>query len=188
VIAGAKLRRPVLVGWSLGGFVIGAYLRKHGGSDIAGINLVDAVTKLSPDLFTEESGVFARTTMSHDLAERTQATADFLSVCFHQPPSETETRRMLVINGMTSRAVDEGILKTKTADFEPYFRAYAGPILSIHGAHDRLVRIAMSERIQSMDAKNRSLLFPDSGHSPFYDEPVRYGKELAAFVTAADKS
>jgi non-heme chloroperoxidase len=188
VIAGAKLRRPVLVGWSLGGFVIGAYLRKYGGSDIAGINLVDAVTKLSPDLFTEESGVFARTTMSHDLAERTQATADFLSVCFHQPPSATEMRRMLVINGMTSRAVNEGILRTKTADFEPFFRAYAGPILSIHGAHDRLVRIAMSERIQSMDAKNHLSLFSDSGHSPFYDEPVRYGKELATFVTAADKS
>jgi non-heme chloroperoxidase len=185
VIAGAKLRRPVLVGWSLGGFVIGAYLRKYGGSGIAGINLVDAVTKLSPDLLTEESGVFARTTMSHDLAERTQATADFLSVCFHQPPSETEMRRMLVINGMTSRAVNEGILKTKTADFEPFFKAYAGPILSIHGAHDRLVRIAMSERIKSMDAKNRLSLFSDSGHSPFYDEPVRYGKELATFVTAA---
>ena len=42
VIAAAKLRRPVLVGWSLGGFVAGAYLRKHGGSRIAGINLVDA--------------------------------------------------------------------------------------------------------------------------------------------------
>ena len=95
MIAAAKLWRPVLVGWSLGGFVIGAYLGKYGGTDIAGINLVDAVTKLSPDLLTEESGVFARTTMSHDLAERTQATADFLSVCFHQPPSATEMRRML---------------------------------------------------------------------------------------------
>src|SRR5690606_6070626 len=106
VIDGARLRRPVLVGWSLGGFVAGAYLRKYGGSKIAGINLVDAVTKLSPDLLTEEAATFTDTTTSHDLATRTAATADFLAACFHRPPSEVEMRRMLVVNGMTARAVN----------------------------------------------------------------------------------
>lgn len=187
VIAGAKLRRPVLVGWSLGGFVAGAYLRKYGGSRIAGINLVDAVTKLSPDLLTETAGTFTRTTTSHDLAERTTATAEFLAACFHQPPTDIELHRMLIINGMTARVVNEGFVKTATSDLEPVFRGFNGPILLTHGIHDRLVRIAMSERIKAIHADSRLSIYANSGHSPFYEEPGRFGQELAAFVTAANK-
>lgn len=188
VIDGAGLRRPVLVGWSLGGFVAGAYLRKYGGARIAGINLVAAVTKLSSDLLTEEAATFTDTTTSHDLATRTAATADFLAACFHRQPPEAEMRRMLVINGMTAREVNEGFIKTKTTDLEPVFQAYTGPILLTHGAHDRLVRTAMSERIKSIHANSRLSLYSDTGHSPFYEEPARYGQELASFVTVANNS
>ncbi|WP_407181124.1 alpha/beta fold hydrolase [Bradyrhizobium sp. STM 3562] len=187
VIASAKLRRPVLVGWSLGGYVAGAYLRKHGGSQIAGINLVDAVTKLSPDLLTPLAGTFTGTTTSHDLAERAAATADFLAACFHKPPTGNDLQRMLVINGMTARVVNEGFVKTATSDLEPVFRDYAGPVLLTHGVHDRLVRLAMSERIKALHQGSRLSVYGDSGHSPFYEEPARFGQELAAFVIAATK-
>ena len=89
---------------------------------------------------------------------------------------------------MTARAVTEGFVRTETPDLEPVFKAYAGPILLTHGIHDRLVRVTMSERIKAIHANSRLSLFTDSGHSPFYEEPVRYGQELAAFVTAANKS
>ena len=187
VISAAKLRRPVLVGWSLGGFVAGAYLRSYGDAQIAGINLVDAVTKLSPDLLTPLAGAFTRTTTSHDLAERAAATADFLAACFHQPPTGIELGRSLVINGMTARAVNEGFVKTATSDLEPVFLKYAGPILLTHGAHDRLVRLAMSERIKSLHPGSRLSVYENSGHSPFYEESPRFGQELAAFVKAATK-
>ncbi|GGA77634.1 alpha/beta hydrolase [Brucella endophytica] len=187
VIKAAKLRKPVLVGWSLGGYVAGAYLRKYGGAEIAGVNLVDAVTKLSPDLLTEEAGVFTRTATSHDLAERTVATADFLAACFHQQPTAEEMRRMLVINGMTARAANEGFVKTGTTDLEPVFKDYAGPVLLTHGVHDRLVRTTMSERIKAVHSNSQLSLFDKSGHSPFYEEPERYNKELAEFVKAANK-
>lgn len=184
VIAKAGLRRPVLVGWSLGGFVAGAYLRKHGDSKVAGINLVDAVTKLSPDLLTPLSAAYARSTTSRDLAERTAATAEFLAACFHQLPTGPDLQRMLVVNGMTARAVGEGFVRTETTDLEPVFRDYAGPILLTHGKHDRLVRVAMSERIEALHGNARLSIYADSGHSPFYEEPARFGRELAAFVTA----
>jgi len=188
VIATTKLRRPILVGWSLGGYVAGAYLRKHGGSGIAGVNLVDAVTKLSPDLFTPLTNDFSRTTTSHEFSERVAATADFLAACFHQPPTGTEFQRMLVVNGMTPRAAYEGFLQTTTTDLEPVFAAYGGPILLTQGAHDRLVRRAMAERIRSLKPGSRLSVFAESGHSPFYEEPRRFGRELAAFVATANKA
>jgi len=185
MITAAKLRRPVLIGWSLGGFVAGGYLKAHGGAQIAGLNLVDAVTKLSPELLTPLAGTFARTTTSHDLAERTAETAKFLAACFHQVPTDVELQRMLVVNGMTARAVGEGFVKTATPDLEPVFQAYAGPILLTHGRHDRLVRVAMSERIKALHPGSRLSVYAQSGHSPFYEEPARFNRELAAFVTEA---
>ncbi|WP_377805786.1 alpha/beta hydrolase [Azospirillum sp. A29] len=187
VIAGTGLRRPVLVGWSLGGYVVGAYLRAYGGAAVAGINLVDAVTKLSRDLLTPLAGTFARSTSSHDLAERTAATTDFLSACFYQPPTGIDLQRMLVVNGMTARAVNEGFTGTQTTDLEPAFQAFTGPILLTHGVHDRLVRVEMSERIKALHPRSHLSLYPDSGHSPFYEEPARYGRELSAFVTTIVK-
>lgn len=187
VIGAAKLRRPVLVGWSLGGYVAGAYVRRYGGGAIAGVNLVDAVTRLSPDLLTRESVGFTATTTSPDLAIRSAATADFLAACFHRAPTKAEMQRMLVVNGMTARAVNEGFVQTKTTDLEPVFQAYAGPVLLTHGVHDRLVRLAMSERIKAIHPGARLSLFSQSGHSPFFEEPARYDKELAAFVKAANR-
>ncbi|MFB9948960.1 alpha/beta fold hydrolase [Rhizobium puerariae] len=46
----------------------------------------------------------------------------------------------------------------------------------------------MSERIKAIHSNSRLSLFSESGHSPFFDEPARYGQELAAFVTAANNS
>ena len=185
VMAATKLRRPVLVGWSLGGWVAGGYLRKYGGAGIAGVNLVDAVTKLAPGLLTPLAGDFAQTGTSHELAARTAATAEFLLACFHQPPTGIDLQNMLVINGMTARAANEGFIKTAVNDLEPVFAAYKGPILTSHGTHDRLVSLVMSERIKALRPGNRLSVYANSGHSPFYEEPARFGRELAAFVAAA---
>ena len=94
---------------------------------------------------------------------------------------------MLVINGMAARAVNEGFVKTATSDLEPVFRDYTGPVLLTHGVHDRLVRVDMSERIKAFHWDSRLSLYADSGHSPFYEEPIRFGRELAAFVTRVNQ-
>ncbi|SDP90732.1 alpha/beta hydrolase [Phyllobacterium sp. OV277] len=186
VIDGAKLHRPVLVGWSLGGYVAGAYLNRYGGSHIAGINLVDAVVKLSPDLLTPLAGQFSETATSRDLAVRSKATAEFLASCFNIQPTPEEFDRMLVINGMTARAVNEGFIQTSLTDLLPVFQTYSGPILLTHGVHDRLVRVATSERVRDLHADSKLQLYENSGHSPFFEEPERYGRDLKAFVLSAN--
>ena len=49
MIDGAKLKQPVLVGWSYGGRIIAEYLMEYGDKSIAGINFVAAFTRVVPE-------------------------------------------------------------------------------------------------------------------------------------------
>ena len=73
---------------------------------------------------------------------------------------------MLVVNGMTPRAAYEGFFED--LDHRPRTR-----LLSLwrsdpatQGAHDRLVRQAMAERVRSLKPGSRLSVFAESGHSP----------------------
>lgn len=45
----------------------------------------------------------------------------------------------------------------------------------------------MSERIKALRPDSRLSRYEQSGHSPFYEEPARFNRELADFVTVANK-
>jgi non-heme chloroperoxidase len=54
-------------------------LAKYGAGGVAGVNLVNAVTRLSPDLLTPLAKEFAGRLVAPDLSERTNAIAEFLN-------------------------------------------------------------------------------------------------------------
>ena len=181
VIVTAGLRRPTLVGWSLGGFAIGHYLARHGHANIAGVNLVNAVTKLSPELLSDTAKAYAASLAAPDLASRTEAIEGFLDACFATRPSEKAMRRMLVFNGMVPRAVQQGIVKMRSDGLDEAFAA-TERLLVTYGAKDKLTTPEMSRRVASLTPSARLTIFDTSGHSPFYEEPDRYNAELAAFA------
>ena len=131
---------------------------------------------------------YTKLTTSPDLATRTAATADFLLSCFHVPPTGVELARMMVVNGMTPPAVNAGVLEPGSPDLDPAFQAFSGPILLTHGEHDALVRPEMSRHVISLQSKAQLSMYANSGHLPFYEEPARFCKELAAFALLANKS
>lgn len=186
VIRAAGLRRPVLVGWSLGGYVTGAYLRKYSCIKVAGVNFVAAATKIAPELVTEDMGALAAGCISHNLAERTAAVAGFLARCFHRPPADDDFRLMLVYNGMAARAAAEGFMTSSVLDLEPDLAAIDVPILLTHGEQDGIVRLAMSERVVRLNTRNRLSIFEGCGHAPFYEDSPRFNRELAAFVRSVN--
>ena len=99
VIEAAKLKRPVLVGWSYGVHVIADYLRIHDGAHLAGLNCVDGVTKSDPSFFGD--GLKVQPLMfSEDLATNIAATRKFLHNCFEKQPSQDDFETMLAFNMM----------------------------------------------------------------------------------------
>src|SRR6266851_1271943 len=56
------------------------------------------------------------------------------------------------------------------------------PLLVTYGAKDLLLQPTMSTRMQALNQEAQISLYPESAHAPFYDEPDRFSRELAAFI------
>ncbi|WGF88889.1 alpha/beta fold hydrolase [Marinivivus vitaminiproducens] len=183
VIEAAGVARPVVAGWSLGGFVIGEYLAKRGGDGLAGVNLINAVVGFEPSLF-RPTNIFGPLMASEDFATRVQATRDFLAACFAVPPPREEFERMLVFNGMVPREVQIalGRFESESETLARGYRSLQAPVLVTFGQADRLVGVPMVDRTRALVPQAEASWYEGIGHTPFYENAERYNRELAAFA------
>jgi non-heme chloroperoxidase len=117
------------------------------------VNLVGAVTKLSPELLGQAALAQRELLSSPDLATRTEAYATFLADCFAVPPPEADFRRMLVFNGMVPREVQQAV-PTLDSDGLDEVWAKVPRILVSWGDEERHTRFEMSHRV--IDLSRRS--------------------------------
>lgn len=183
VIEAAGLRRPTLVGWSLGALVTGHYLTRFGHGHLAGVNLVGAVTQLAFELLGPSALAHAEPLASPDLATRSDAIASFLASCFSTLPPEGDFRRMLVFNGMMPREVQQGVVRIGHEGLDAAWAAVPR-LLATWGDEDQHVRREMSSRILKMNPDARLSVYRGAAHAPFYECPERFNRELAAFAAA----
>jgi non-heme chloroperoxidase len=59
------------------------------------------------------------------------------------------------------------------------------PVLVTHGHSDKVVLPAMGEHILTTCPTARGSWYPETGHAPFLEEPVRFNRELAEFARHA---
>ena len=186
VIDAAKLKRPVLVGWSYGGRVIGDYLAIHGAAGLAGLNYVDAVSKSDPSFFGE--GLKVQPLMfSEDLATNIAATRIFLHNCFEKQPSQEDFETMLAFNMMVPPKVRAN-MGGRTLSMDETLKALNLPVLVTHGAADKLILVAMAKHTAATIPGAKLSLYDGVGHAPFWEDTARFNAELAAFVRAANKT
>ncbi len=186
VIDVAKLKRPVLVGWSYGGRVIADYLRIQGAARLAGLNYVDAVSKSDPSFFGD--GLKVQPLMlSDDLATNIAATRIFLRNCFETQPSQDDFETMLAFNMMVPPKVRAN-MGGRTLSMDDTLKALKLPVLVTQGAADRLVLPAASKHTAATIPGAKLSVYDGVGHAPFWEDTARFNAELAAFVRAANKT
>jgi non-heme chloroperoxidase len=188
VIADRRLRRPLAVGWSMGGRVLRQYLMVHGDARLGGINFVSS--QVIEDASTRGPGAPAAMPEKPTLAEEIAATIAFVGACYAREPPEAEFRRVLAYNMRVPASVRRAIggWSTAIAPTVEALRKVRVPVLVTHGREDRVVLPAAVDMICTAIPHARVSWFEGCGHSPFSEDSVRFNDELLAFVRACQTS
>ncbi len=186
VIAALQLDRPILVGWSYGGYIIGDYLRAHGANALAGIVFVGAAAlsanpprHIGPDFIAT-----VRMTMDPDPAVMLDGLRRAVDLTTHRPASIPERERALAAMGLAYPKARVWMMM-RTLDFGPDFAALTCPVLIAQGSHDRIVLPEMAEYIAAQVPSATVSRYTDCGHAPHLEASERFNAELERFARAA---
>jgi pimeloyl-ACP methyl ester carboxylesterase len=185
VMAAAGLKRPTLVAWSYGGRVVADYVRFHGQNGIAAINYVDAITKSDRALWGPALKYTAEMA-SNDLATNVRASRRFVHACFAGRPAGEEMDTTLAYT-MAVPAKVRALVMARTRDEGDILAQLRVPVLVTHGTMDRIVLAVAGTYTAAHIPGARLSLYDGVGHSPFFEDPTRFNRELAAFVSAANQ-
>jgi pimeloyl-ACP methyl ester carboxylesterase len=188
IIGQLDLDRPVLVGWSYGGFIICDYLRAHGQEGIAAVDFVGGAVKLGEAAFGTLIGPgfldhFAGLT-AEDLPTNIQAVRGLVKgwPATPYPADEVET---LLCSSMTVPARIRANLAARGIDGDDVLRALRVPLLVTQGRADTVVLPAMAEHVLATCPVAEASWYQGIGHTPFLEEPKRFNRELADLTRRA---
>lgn len=186
VIEQTGLIRPVLVGWSYGGRVMGDYLATHGHGAIGGMDWVGATSSAVDPTRFGRGGRFngPNGSGSADPATAIRNTVAFLRECFELQPDASDFETMLAFNMLVPRHVRLA-LNGRPLAVEPQLRALDIPVLVTHGELDKAVDVSMGRYTASVVPNARLSVYPVIGHSPFWEAAPRFNRELAELAKSA---
>jgi non-heme chloroperoxidase len=188
IIERLGLDRPVLVGWSYGGFIICDYLRAHGPDRVAAIDFVAGAVTLSEAAFGTLIGPgfldhFADAT-SDDLPTSIWGMRALVRAFPAKPfpPDEVET---LLCSAMTVPARVRASLVAREIDGDDVLRALQVPLLVTQGRSDTVVLPAMAEHVLATCPTAEASWYDGVGHTPHLEAPERFNRELAELTRRA---
>ncbi|MEM7439686.1 MAG: alpha/beta hydrolase [Pseudomonadota bacterium] len=190
IIAELGLTAATLVGWSMGGWVVGDYIRHHGDAALAGFALVGssvASGKALPAAALEERqsdpAIAAAGMFSGTLVDNLTDTAAFLRACFHQQPDPQDFEQMMGFNMLCP--LHARAMRRRNDDFTADYARTTKPALVIRGKHERLSLPQMHAQILQTLPRAQAFEYENSGHAPFWEEAARFNTDLANFVREA---
>jgi pimeloyl-ACP methyl ester carboxylesterase len=179
------LARPVLVGWSYGGYVICDYLRAYGEAAIGGINFVAGAVSLNQEAFGTLLGPGFLTHVPgatvEDLPTNIATIRSFVRACTAQPIPQEEFEAALCWNMVVPPKVRLALV-ARDLNNDDVLRGLTIPALISQGRSDTAVLPAMGEHILGTCANATASWYEAIGHMPFLEAPDRFNRELAEFA------
>jgi non-heme chloroperoxidase len=177
------LKRPVLVGWSMGCGEELKYVEQFGDQDLAGLVLVDGFVwdKLDPQLFVMLSGW-----MNQLQQDRKKQADGFVRSMYKKPQPEEYLRR--VMDASMSVPDDTAIALVydmiAVQDFSPAFAKITVPVLYAYQPYSQKSADLLKTKLGD---KVRLERFDDAGHALFVDDTEKFNGMLAEFVEKVGK-
>jgi pimeloyl-ACP methyl ester carboxylesterase len=185
-IEALALDRPVLLGWSMGAFVVFDYIRQFGTSGLRGLIVVDeAASDFKWDGFPH--GFIDLPTLHSLMADIQDDKLAFLRhlvpEMFHEAPLADDLEWMvgecdrLPIGALSAILFDQSV-----QDYRDVLPAIDLPTLVCWGAHDALLPVSGASHLSEQIPEVRVEIFQDSGHCPFLEEADRFNDVVAAWL------
>ncbi|MEQ9110777.1 MAG: alpha/beta hydrolase [Rhodospirillaceae bacterium] len=193
VMAVTGLDKPVVVGWSYGGFVVADYVRHYGVDNIAGINLVGSLGGLVPrspfpqtDDVKEIMENSART-RSLNLLDNVIA-AENVAASFYTDNMTDADKAAQVAMGLMMPAYVRRAMAGRKLDNIDIAMQMTVPMLLTRGSDDLMM--PDSDTTLALETLPNAILsfYPDTGHLPFFQRVDRFNNELSEFAKTVQMS
>jgi pimeloyl-ACP methyl ester carboxylesterase len=184
-IQGLGLEDVVLVGWSMGAMVIWSYFRQFSDESIkATVVVAQGPSDLKRDDW--ELG-FDFPALCHLMDEiqtdRAQLAKNFIPFMFKEPITETDVQWMFKEITSLPESIASAILFDQSVqDYRSVLPSVTVPTLLAFGGADKLVPMAAGTYLQDNMPDARLVVFKNSSHCPFLEEPERFNAEVDKFI------
>ncbi|NKB43131.1 MAG: alpha/beta fold hydrolase [Alphaproteobacteria bacterium] len=193
VMAVTGLDKPVVVGWSYGGFVVSDYIRHYGVDNIAGVNLVGSLGGLVPrspfppsDNIKEMLENSART-RSMNLNDNVVAANNTAATFYTDTMTEVDKSAQVAM-GLMMPAYVRRAMAGRKLDNTDIADQVSIPVLLSRGSEDIMMPANDSEVAMDTLSDAEFSFYEDTGHLPFFQHPDRYNEELAEFARRVNTS
>lgn len=190
LIIGLDLRDIVLTGFSLGGFISLQYLQDYGPERIRRLVLMEMTPRLpsAPGWEHPTFGDFPEeAALSYGAALRADRSIynDFFNAAFIEPPQAGELAAMVANTYLTptdvaAQVVEEMARQDRRAELAdirvPTTLFYAHP-------QNKILPTRLGHWMQEQIPDSELVVFEQSSHSPFWEEPDKFNRELTRVVS-----
>jgi non-heme chloroperoxidase len=189
IITALNLQKPILVGHSMSGVLMGDYLSKYGDRNVGGIVLLAANTTLGTPMFQTQvgaafvnpkgQGIFAESFLDRIVAW------NFLNrYLTTNPPNSDEHDLFLAASIATSQVLLSSIL-TRDENYLPMYQSLRVPILLVHAKDDEIVLSAAAEQLLAIKPEAKVIWYDTGAHAPHWENANHFNQALAQFARHA---
>jgi len=191
VVNRLNITKFILVGWSMGALVAWEYVHIFGENNLAGLVIVDQ----SPSDFKFEKwpyGAFTiedLTYIQNTLIETPQKLAyENAKNIFYQPLEETISISVTEFMKVVPKVAYSIFTDQTFRDYRKTALETRCPVLLCFGRHSTMVPHEAGTYLNNHLPDSSFVIFEQSSHCPFLEEPKKFNKEIEAFVKQCSKS
>jgi non-heme chloroperoxidase len=178
----------VLVGWSMGSFVIWDLVRQFGDAGIAGhVTVSQSPSDLKRDDW--ELGIFSLEELFGALAAAQHDFHGFMdgfvpAMLMHEPSAEDHAALLAETQRIGANAGTCILLDQSLQDYRAFVAGYRVPTLLAWGADEKVVAAAGGPWLEAAQPDATLVVFEQSGHCPMWEEPERFNQVVGDWVEA----
>lgn len=182
IIGQLKLDSPILVGWSMGGWVVCDYLREFGQAKLGGVVVIGSGIRIDPDLTSKRSPeVIAEDAYSPDQAREIEAVKAFVRACSHKPIDPESFATMVAFNMLCPPDIRAACRK-RVEDYRSLLTGLTLPNMIVHGVRERVCIQPIYKELREAMPDALVHEYEDCGHMPFWEDADRFNRDLANFA------